>query len=382
MVTLVVTKGQGSQDLYSQKLSQHIHYAPLFHTDIYQKAAESFNLPILSLKAAKVLWWDLKFVFMLNRINGPVHLPNQHLGRYGNFLRIPFIITVHDLIRYHDLNGHEGNALIHKPNLRDRLYLNLDYSGIKKAVRVIAVSHHTKKDLVKYLNIPEEKIAVIYEGVDHNIFKPTEGRPPIPQPYILFVGSEHPRKNLETLLKAFALLKKQEAFRDLKLLKVGKAGGGETDFRKYTLKVVHELGLESEVIFTDFVATEELPLYYSQAECFVFPSLYEGFGFPPLEAMACGCPVVVSNVTSLPEIVGDAAIQVEPLNAEALALAISSILRDAKLKCELRSKGLKRARRFSWERTAQETLNLYWEVEAELSRSRRLRWQLSHTGGR
>jgi len=380
MVTLVVTTGQGSQDIYSQKLSQYIHFVSLFHTDIYQKAAESFNLPPFGLGAAKVLWWDLKFILSLNRLNGIVHLPNQHLGRYGNFLRLPFIITVHDVIRYLDLTGND--TLIHRPNLRDRLYLRLDYAGIRKAIRLIAVSHHTKKDLAKYLKIPEEKVTVIYEGVDHNIFKPTSGPRPLPQPYILFVGSEHPRKNLDTLLKAFSLLKKRGEFEGLKLLKVGKAGGGEADFRKQTLRKVRELGLESEVIFTDFVPTSDLPLYYSHAECFVFPSLYEGFGFPPLEAMACGCPVVVSNVTSLPEIVGDAGLGVPPLDAEALAGAISAILKDAKLREELKLKGMSRARRFSWERAAQETLNFYWEVEAELSRSRRLKWQFSHSGSR
>jgi len=363
MVTLIVTVGYGSLNIYAQKLSQHIN-TPLIHSDIYSRVAQLFNVPLISWRGIKSLWVDFQFIRKLNRCQGILHLPNHHLGRYAHFLKVPFIVTVHDLIRYFDLKG--DGTFIHRPNFRDRLYLKWDYLGIRKAAKIIAVSHHTKKDLITHLNIPEEKISVIYEGIDHSIFKPVSGQRPIEEPYILYVGSEHPRKNLKTLLFALAKLKKQKRFKNLKLIKVGKAGGGEANFRGQTQEIIHDLGLASDVIFTGFVEIEQLPFYYSYAECFVIPSLYEGFGFPPLEAMACGCPVVTSNATSLPEVVGDAGLKVEPLDTNALAEAISSILTDDALRKELVAKGLQQASHFSWFKTAQETLKLYRDIEGEM----------------
>ena len=180
---------------------------------------------------------------MLNKLDGIVHLPNQHLGRYGFFLKAPYIITVHDLIRYFDFKGY--GTFIHHPNRRDRFYLSLDYRGIKKAARIIAVSQTTKHDLVEHLAIPEEHISVVYEGIDHRLFKPTSRRL-VDYPYILFVGSEHPRKNLPTLLRAFKRLKEQPRFRNLKLVKVGKAGGPEIDFRSQTVHIMNSLNLNQD----------------------------------------------------------------------------------------------------------------------------------------
>ena len=351
-------------DLYSQRLSHHLG-VPVVQSDIYQKTAELFNIPLTSRRAVKALWLDYRFLRTVNRLGSIVQLPNHHLGRYGNFLKVPFIITVHDLIRFFDLKGY--GPLIHRPNLRDRLYLSLDYRGIRKAVKIIASSHHTKNDLVDHLKIPEETIVVVHLGVDTNIFTPSNGPRPVDSPYILFVGAEQPRKNLKTLLKAFAELKKQRRFKDLTLVKVGSAGGREADFRSQTLEVIGTLGLEADVVFTGFVAEEELPLYYSNAGCCVLPSLYEGFGFPPLEAMACGCPVVTSNASSLPEIVGEAALKVEPRDVNGLAEALGQLLTDNQLRKSLIQRGFQRANHFSWEKTARETLKVYRQVEAELS---------------
>lgn len=370
MVTLVVTKGASSMDLYVEKLAAKLD-VPKVHTNIYQKIGERFNASWFSLDALKAIRDDWQFVRMLNKLDGITHLPNQHLGRYGLFLKVPYIITVHDIIRYFDLEGE--NTFIHRPNLRDRFYLSLDYKGVKKATRVIAVSQTTKDDLVQHLGIPEERISVVYEGIDHSLFKPTSRRL-VDHPYLLFVGTEHPRKNFAGLLNSFSKLKSQGRFKDLKVLKVGRAGRPGTDFRQQTLQVVEELGLSSEVVFTDYVAREDLPAYYSGAECFILPSLYEGFGFPPLEAMACGCPVIVSNAASLPEVVGNAAIKVDPDDIDGTANALLKILIDEHLKQELVSKGFKQARRFSWQRVANETLKVYKSVELSLSHK--------HTPGR
>jgi mannose-1-phosphate guanylyltransferase len=364
MVTLVATKGKGSMDLYAQKLAEKL-YAPKLYTDIYQKVAEQFNIPVLCPAALKAFWQDWQFIRMLNKLDGIVHLPNQHLGRYGFFLKIPYIITVHDLIRYFDLKGY--GIFIHHPNRRDKFYLSLDYRGIKKAARIIAVSQTTKHDLVKHLGIPEERISVVYEGIDHRLFKPTSRRL-VDYPYILFVGSEHPRKNFRQLIRAFFKLKTESGFKDLKLVKVGKAGGPEAEFRKQTLHVINELNIPRDVVFVDYVPEEDLPAYYSGAECFILPSLYEGFGLPPLEAMACGCPVIVSDAASLPEVTGDAAIKVKPHDTSRLARAIKMVLMDKQLKRELVSKGLEHAQRFSWEKAARETMEVYESVEDSLSR--------------
>jgi glycosyltransferase involved in cell wall biosynthesis len=350
-------------DLYARKLAENLD-VPKFYSDIYQRVAKLFHIPLFCQAAMKAPWYDWCFVRALNRTNSIVHLPNHHLGRYGLFLRVPYIITVHDLIRYFDLKGY--GTYIHRPNLRDRVYLSLDYKGVKKAIRVIAVSHTTKNDLVRHLGIPEERIAVIYEGIDHRVFRPTSHRI-MDHPYLLFVGSEQPRKNFIGLLQAFRRLKGERKFKDLKLVKVGKAGGWQEEFRKQTLRAITELDLAEEVIFTEYVPEGDLPAYYSGAECFVLPSFYEGFGFPPLEAMACGCPVITSDAPSLVEITGEAAIHVNRRDGDSLARAIRQVLTEESLRKDLVRRGLLQAQRFSWERTARQTMEVYRQVDPGLA---------------
>ena len=354
-VTLVTTLGARSMDKYSQKLAEQLS-VPKIRTDIYQQIAESFNSPLLSPAAVRSLLADARFVRTLRRAGTALHLTNQHLGRYGRLLSTPYLITVHDLIRYFDHNGR--GDFIQRPNRRDRSYLSLDYAGIKKAATVIAVSETTKRDLVRHLAIPEERIFVVYEGVDHALFRPVEGLR-LEWPYLLFVGSEQPRKNLPTLLKALKRLKREPRFRDLKLVKVGKPGSGDAPFRRRTLAAVSELGLERDVVFTEYVPDEELVAFYSGAECFVLPSFYEGFGFPPLEAMACGCPAIVSSAGALPEVAGDAALVVDPNDERALAASVREVLSDEGTRTELSRRGLARAAAFSWQRAAAETLEVY-----------------------
>ncbi|HZU19036.1 MAG TPA: glycosyltransferase family 1 protein [Candidatus Dormibacteraeota bacterium] len=365
-VVFVTTSGQGSMDGYSQQLVEHLRVRTL-ETDVYQRTAELFKVPLLS---ATSLWGfaqDLAFVRLLRQQEGLLHLPNHHLGRYGCFLTGPYLITVHDLIRYFDLIG--MGPFIHRPNLRDRVCLRLDYRGIRRATAIIAVSRTTKRDLVTHLRVPEERIFVVYEGVDPRRFHPVERRV-VEDRYILYVGSEHPRKNLETLLRALARLRREREFQDLKLVKVGAAGGREADFRARTLAFVRELGLEDRVIFTERVPADDLPAYYSGAACLVLPSRYEGFGFPPLEAMACGCPVVVAEAGSLPEITGGAALRVPTEDDAGFAEAIRTLLVDRDLRARMRERGFARAREFSWRRAAEETVRVYEMVRRQLARGR------------
>lgn len=354
---LVTTTGTASMDTYVQQISKYLPTSKLF-TDIYD--LQDFNVPLFSPVAMRTMWHNIMFTHQLRHLRQPLHLPNHHFGRYGCFLTVPYVVTVADLMRFFDLKS--DRPLIHSPNLLDKLYLKLDYAGIRKATAVIAISYTTKRDLVRWLGIPEDRVFVVYLGVDHHRFRPLARRL-LDVPYILFVGSEYPYKNLTNLLKAFHFLKQAYSLRDLKLVKVGRAGGGrEGPFRQQTLELVNALHLQGEVLFTDRVKDEDLPAYYSGAACLVVPSLYEGFGLPPIEAMACGCPVIVSDMGALPEITGSAALLVDPLEPQDIANAIVEVLHNATLKRDLISQGLKHSGSFTWERTAEETLAVYREM--------------------
>src|SRR5215207_3901664 len=169
-------------DQYAQQLADHLTVAKL-STDVYQRVAELFNVPLLSRTAITAAWQDGQFIRTLRGVRDAVHLPNHHLGRYGCFISVPYIVTVHDLIRYFDLKG--SGPFIHAPNVRDRLYLRLDYRGIRQATAIIAVSQTTKRDLVAHLGIPAERIFVTHEGIDHARFRPVAPRP-MDFPYLLY----------------------------------------------------------------------------------------------------------------------------------------------------------------------------------------------------
>jgi len=295
-----------------------------------------------------------KLARSIRRQGGMVHLSNQHFARYALFLNRPFIVTVHDLVRC--CFNFDPETII---------LLNLDKRYIKRASHIIAVSQNTKSDLVNYLRIPESRISVIYNGVNHSIFKPYKPYQMRPyhhhKPYILYVGSERRCKNLGRLLEAFAQLKRE--FPELKLVKVGGPRRSE-QFRDETMKKLSRLGLElpQDVIFADHTSELELAYYYYSAALLCYPSLYEGFGLPPLEAMACGCPVVTSNTSSLPEVVGGAGIMVDPYDTQSLVRAMRRVLTNDKLRDSLVRKGLEQARKFSWEKTAELTLEVYDRV--------------------
>ena len=261
------------------------------------------------------------------------------------------MVTIHDLGYLHFPRAHR---------LLDRLYLDLSTRfNARAAAHIIADSQATKRDLVERYGVEPSKISVIYPGYDEEAFQPVREREAIEAvkarygiagDYILFVGTIQPRKNLVRLMEAFSLLKRQAA--DLQLVIAGKKGWlYEAIFRR-----VEELGLEGQVVFTGYVAEEGLPALFSGARLFVFPSLYEGFGLPVLEAMACGTPVVCSNASSLPEVAGDAALLFDPLDVEGMAAAMGRVLGDERLRAELIERGLQRARGFSWEKCARETL--------------------------
>ncbi len=237
----------------------------------------------------------------------------------------------------------------------------------RSARKIITVSESSKKDIVSYLGVSPEKVVVIYNAVDKN-FTPMRERQfskllsmnfHINGDYILYVGSLMKHKNVEGLLRAFGLLSQKKDIKDsYKLVIVGGKRNQIDELRK----IGQELGIDERIIYCGFLGSRWMPVLYNGASLFVFPSFYEGFGIPPLEAMACGVPVITSNTSSLPEVVGDAGILVDPFDIEGLADDIYKVLSDGELRREMSWKGIERARMFSWEKTVKETLRVYEEV--------------------
>lgn len=233
-----------------------------------------------------------------------------------------------------------------------------------RARRIIAISQNTRRDLVALFGLPAERIDVVTPGVGPQFrplppdqvaaFRRAKG---LPDHFVLYLGTLEPRKNLSTLLEAFARLRAQPN-RHLKLVL---AGGKGWMFAEMFARV-RALGLENAVIFPGYVPDEELPLWYNAATVFVYPSLYEGFGMPPLEALACGTPAIVSNASALPEVVGEAGVLVRPDDVGEWAQALQRVLDDAALRAELGARGRAHAARFSWERAAAETVAVYRRI--------------------
>ncbi len=270
--------------------------------------------------------------------------------------RCPVVVTVHDLsfFLYPEL-FRRGN----------RLYLQaLTRLTVKRAARVIADSESTRRDILRVLGAPPEQVVVIPAGVGEEM-RPLEdpqalaglrARYDLPERLILFVGTLEPRKNLPLLLEAYAMLRRDGCEHTLVI------AGGKGWYYDDIAAAVTRLGLQDAVRFPGYVPDAELPLWYNVAELFVYPSLYEGFGLPPLEAMACGTPVITSDAASLPEVVGDAGMIVGAHDAAALAGAMGQALNDQGLRANLRAAGLMRARAFSWRATATRTAALYHET--------------------
>ena len=279
--------------------------------------------------------------------HGMDHVGLPFVGRSGRY-----VATVHDVI-----------ALILPETFtpRHRLVVRTALSMVRRrADLVIVPSRAVKRDVLQRLGLPDDRVVVTPEGCEPR-FRPTPcadvlARYGLPPRYVLAVGTLEPRKNLTTLLRAFARLRRDGGIDPaLRLVLVGARGWLDGPIHE----AVRSLGLEGMVHFAGFVADDDLPAVYSGAALFVFASLYEGFGLPLLEAMACGVPVITSNVAAMPEVAGGAAMLVDPRDVDGLAAAIARLLRDDALRDRLRGAGLARARQFPWEATARLTLDAY-----------------------
>jgi len=279
-------------------------------------------------------------------------LPPQRFGKS--------IITIHDLF------------FLIAPEYASKASVKLFKDQIKKyalrANKIIVVSESTKRDVQRLLGIAPGKIAVIYEGAESGYrplnkelaLKEIKHKYKLEHRFILFVGTLEPRKNLTNLIQAYSLFRNRRKDCRHKLVICGMKGWSARDI----FETAERLKLKKEIIFTGYVPENDLPLFYNAADLFTFPSLYEGFGLPVLEAMACGTPVITSNTSSLPEIVGEAAIMINPTDVGALADAIDKVLGNESLRQEMRNKGLARTKLFSWEETTKATVRLYKEVAA------------------
>lgn len=249
--------------------------------------------------------------------------------------------------------------------LRDRIIINRYFRLCRQhAAYILTISEQTRHDLAERLNIDKRRIitthlaaAPVFKPVGRAAITSVRARYKLGEHYILSVGTLEPRKNTVRVLHMFAALRKQRAIPH-QLVLVGQAGWRDDPI--YT--TIRQLGLEDVVSRPGFVPPEDLPALYAGAAVFVYPSLYEGFGIPPLEAMACGCPVITSNTSSLPEVVGDAAITVDPYDTRALMHATAQILTNRAYADELRARGFAQAQRFSWERCAQATVDVYQQA--------------------
>lgn len=270
---------------------------------------------------------------------------------------VPVVLTIYDC-----------QALTHPEYCRpaNSLYYRLLMPlSVARAGRVIVPSEHTRRELVTHFPGAAAKCRVIPLGIGKEFIRVTDpaeiarvrAQHSLPSSFMLFVGRTDPRKNVGRLIDAFGILKR-DCGDERKLVIAGQSGGSHAAL----VSQVRRLGMEKEVIFTGFVPPENLPALYSMADCLVFPSLDEGFGLPPLEAMECGTPVVTSNTTALSETTGDAALQVNPGDSNAIAAAVRELLTRRDLAATLAAKGLERCRMYTWEKAAAETRVVYHEL--------------------
>jgi len=291
-----------------------------------------------------------------------LHIP--HLFSLPQQLPCPYVMTVHDVLEHmYRARDHSG--------LRRSLHFQFTRRALKQAARIFAVSRYTKAEVEKLFGVADDRIEVVYNAIDERFLRghATDAdkqslveRYLVNYPFLLYAGWISPHKNLVRIIEAFSALKaeleKEDKFPDLKLIIIGDELSKHPDLRRTVIRG----GVQNDVRFMGFVPIEVLRIFYDAAKIFVFPSLYEGFGLPPLEAMAHGTPVVTSNTSSLPEVVGKAAVLVNPENVFEIMRALHRVLLDQPLREKLKSRGYEQGAKFSWDASARKMLAVYQEV--------------------
>ena len=330
--------------LKSQENEYVLFFSSLRQSPPKEFKSKNFKLPPLLLEQL----WNRLHLLPIEKLIGKVDVFHT-----SDWLeppaRCPKVTTIHDLIIYkypETFQRRGGHDIV--ANLKRKL------AWVKKeSALIIAVSESTKQDIIEILKIPAKKIRVIHEACNTEFTeKSAEDTEKIKKKYgikgdyLLAVGTLEPRKNLKRVIEAFKIVQSAKC-KAQSLVIAGKFGWGNQ---------------QSAIKFLGYVPQEDLPALYSGAQVFVYPSLYEGFGLPILEAMACGCPVVTSNVSSMPEIAGEAAVLVNPEKVEDIARGIKEVIGDKEIRDKLVKKGIERAKQFSWEKTARETIKIYQEA--------------------
>jgi glycosyltransferase involved in cell wall biosynthesis len=291
-----------------------------------------------------------------------VHVP--HLFWIPRGLGCPYVLTVHDLLEH--MYGSRDLS-----SLRRSLHFHMTRRVLRKAARVIAVSQFTKNEIEKLLAIPDARIEVVYNAIDERFLhghataadrELIAKRYLVNYPFLLYAGAIRPHKNVVRIIEAFSALKseleKEQLYPDLKLIIIGDDLSSHPRLRRTVVRS----GVQNDVRFLGFVPIEVLRIFYDVAKIFVFPSLYEGFGLPPLEAMAHGTPVVTSNTSSLPEVAGNAALLVNPENVFEIRRGLQRVLLDPVLRAQMKQRGYEQAQRFSWTASVSRILEIYREV--------------------
>jgi len=332
------------------KKNSYIIYLPQSPTSDLPKEGSRWHYKIVRPRKMWTLF-GLSLEFLLRRSKPDVFFSPTHY--------LPIFSPRRSVISILDISYIRFPELFRKADL-NQLTKWTKYSA-RKAKRVFTISSSSKDDIIKAYKTPEKKVIVTYPGIKtilSNKYKALSmddlrKKYGIKQQYILFVGTLQPRKNITRLIEAFSRIKQ-----DIQLVVVGKKGWLFSEI----LEAPKKFKIEDRVKFLDFVPDEDLPFFYKNAICFVLPSLYEGFGLPILEAMKNGCPVIASNVSSLPEAGGDAALYVNPLDVDDIKKNLELIIHNSELRKGLIEKGYEQVRKFSWEKTAKETLKVLEEV--------------------
>ena len=328
------------------------------HDDLDLPAQLGPNFRTVSDRSSQYSVWEQLSIPMNVWRTGPqlLHTPDYVLPA---LTPCRSIVTIHDCIH-----------LVFPQYLASRLARNYAraafWTAAHRASRILTVSEASKNDILRFFPVPEEKVTVIYNAITQHFYDepPEEQMAQVRERYqlhdrfVMYAGNVKPHKNLERLIDAFMLLRQDGGYEDLKLLITG------SEVSKYATlrRAVHRYNLHKHVRFLGYQSDQTLSALYRLADVFVFPSLYEGFGLPPLEAMASGTPVVVSNVSSLPEVVGDAGVLVNPYDAAAIADGVRQVLDDSELSADLSRRGIARARLFSWSESVRRIHSIYQEI--------------------
>lgn len=339
------------------KLDTSNHYLTFLPEGSYLNLNSNFSIKYIKDSYNNNFWDDVKVPNILDNLEMNLyHIPQNGVGLSDN-ISCPKTITLHDIIP------------LRMPETVSDRYLKIFNDEMPKILNIcdgiITVSEFSKMDIAKEFNFPLEKIFVthlaaedIYKPIDRLYCKSTiKVKYGIENNFILYVGGYSPRKNIIGIMEAFSLLK-YNLRKNLKVVITGKKGISYDIYKKKA----SDLGISNSVVFTDFIPLEDLPIFYNACEFLVYPSFYEGFGLPPLEAMACGVPVIASNVTSIPEVCHNAAILVDPNNIDELSYSMEKVLTDSYLKLKMIENGLAVSSKYSWENTALKTINAYKNI--------------------